>query len=269
MVDQNLRIKLTYQFRVRTTFFGLICCALFLIMPCAFAQINQLSTKSEQSIGITLASYKYDEPGYMTLKANKVGIDFSGTYSFGSQWPYPEQSWFVHAELQALNGKADYQSSISGSIDNTPNRSVEARALVGKDLALADSVLAAYVGLGYRHLYSNIGYKRSSTYTTLPIGITHKMRMSEQAQLHTTVEYMHLLSGNHKVNLPSQEVTLDQKRGHGLRLSVMHRQNKWSVGPTVTYWNMAQSEVGGTLPISVYEPKNKTMELGIKGAMRF
>jgi hypothetical protein len=78
---------------------------------------------------------------------------------------------------------------------------------------------------------------------------------------------MHLLSGEHKVNLLSQNVKLNQRRGYGLRLSVMRLQDAWSMGPTLTYWNMAQSEVGGVLP--VYEPQNKTIELGFKGAYRF
>jgi len=76
-----------------------------------------------------------------------------------------------------------------------------------------------------------------------------------------------LLSGQHKVNLLSQNVSLNQKSGYGLRLSSMYRLDAWSVGPTLTYWNMDQSEVGGVLP--VYEPKNKTYELGLKGAYRF
>lgn len=245
----------------------LACSAVSLLVPNAFAQNADLSTKSEKSVGLTISSYKYEEPSYMTLKATKVGIDLSGTYALASQWPNPQQGWFVKGELQMLSGKADYESPISGSIGNTPNRSVEVRALVGKDFELGGAVVAPYVGLGYRHLYSDIGYKRTSTYNTLPLGVTHKMSTSGQSQLHTTVEYMHLISGAHKVNLPLQNVNLDQRRGYGLRLSVMHRQDTWSVGPTLTYWNMDASDVGGLFP--VYEPKNKTYELGFKGAYRF
>ena len=241
--------------------------ALFVVAPSTFAQNEALASKSENSVGITLSSYKYDEPSYMTLKANKVGIDFSGTYAFGSQWPNPQQNWFVKGEFQTLSGKADYQSPFSGAISNTPNRSFELRALVGKDFEVGGVVFAPYVGLGYRHLYSNIGYERTSTYNTLPIGVTHKMSTSGLTQLHTTVEYMHLLNGVHKVNLLSQNVSLDQRRGYGLRLSVMRRQEAWSMGPTLTYWNMPQSDVAGVLP--VYEPQNKTIELGFKGAYRF
>jgi hypothetical protein len=267
MASKHLLFQLPKLLRVPNAAQLLMCGAMYLFVPNAFAQTAELATKSEKTVGLTLASYKYDEPSYMTLKANKVGIDFSGTYAFGSQWPNPQQSWFVKGEFQTLSGKADYQSPFSGAISNTPNRSVEVRALVGKDFEVGRAVFAPYVGLGYRHLYSNIGYERTSTYNTLPIGVTHKMSSSGLAQLHTTVEYMLLLSGVHKVNLLSQNVSLDQQRGYGLRLSVMLRQDSWTIGPTLTYWNIPQSEVAGVLP--VYEPQNKTLELGFKGAYRF
>lgn len=267
MATKQLLLQLFKPMNVTRAAHSLVWGALCLLASSAFAQSSDLATKSEKTVGLTLSSYKYDEPSYMTLKANKVGIDFSGTYAFGSQWPNPQQSWFLKGEFQSLSGKADYQSPFSGAISNTPNRSVEVRALVGKDFEIGGAVFAPYVGLGYRHLYSNIGYERTSTYNTLPIGLTHKMSTSGLAQLHTTVEYMHLLNGDHKANLLSQNVRLDQRRGYGLRMSVMHRQDAWSMGPTLTYWNMSQSEVGGFLP--VYEPLNKTLELGFKGAYRF
>jgi hypothetical protein len=267
MATKQLLLQFSKRMSAHNVAQWLSCGAMFLLVSSAFAQNAELATKSEKTVGLTLASYKYEEPSYMTLKANKLGIDFSGTYALGSQWPNPQQGWFLKGEFQTISGKADYQSPFSGAITNTPNRSVEIRALVGKDFEVGGAVFAPYVGLGYRHLYSNIGYERSSTYNTMPIGVTHKMSTSGLAQLHTTVEYMHLLSGEHKVNLLSQNVSLGQRRGYGLRLSVMHRQDAWSMGPTLTYWNMPQSEVSGVLP--VYEPQNKTLELGFKGAYRF
>lgn len=267
MVAKRLLLKLSNLKSTLNAMHLFVYSASCLLVPSAFAQNVELATKSEKTVGLMLSSYKYDEPSYMTLKAIKVGIDFSGTYALGSKWPNSEQSLFVRGEFRTLSGKADYESPFSGSLSNTPNRSIEVRALLGKDFDVGGAMLAPYIGLGYRHLYSDIGYKRTSTYTTLPVGITHKMRMSGQDQLHTTFEYMHLLSGEHKVNLLSQNVSLNQKSGYGLRLSTMYRFDTWSVGPTLTYWNMDQSEVGGVLP--VYEPKNKTYELGFKGAYRF
>lgn len=267
MVINKLLRKPFKSISVLDCIYCLVCIAVCCFASSAFAQNIELASKSEKTVGFTVSSYKYDEPSYMTLKAKKLGIDFSGTYVLGSQWPNLQQGWFAKGEFQTLSGNADYQSPFSGAISNTPNRSVEVRALVGKDFDVGGVVFAPYVGLGYRHLYSDIGYERTSAYNTLPIGVTHKMSTSGLAQLHTTVEYMHLLSGKHKVNLLSQNVSLEQRHGYGLRLTVMHRQEAWSIGPTVTYWNMPRSEVAGVLP--VYEPQNKTLELGFKGAYRF
>lgn len=232
-----------------------------------FAQNNDLTTKAENSFTLSLSNYKYDEPGYMKLKTPKTGLAYSGIHAFGAAWPNPNQAWFLRTDLSYLSGGADYQSPISGNISNTPSWYLEARVLFGKDIQMGSYVLAPYVGVGYRHLYSDIGYQRDSYYTNLPIGVTHKVKLDNQAQLLTTFEYMHLLKGQQQVKLATQNVSLDQKSGYGIRASMLRRQNQWSFGPTLTYWHIDQSEVGGTIP--VFEPKNKTLELGIKGAYHF
>lgn len=246
---------------------SLILVGIFLCISSATAQTPDLATKSENSYVLSLSKYKYDEPGYMTLKAQKIGLAYSGTYAFGTAWPNPNATWFLRTDLSYSSGGADYKSPISGNISNTPSWYLEARALFGKDIQMGSYVLAPYLGVSHRHLYSNIGYQRDSYYTTLPIGVTHKVKLDNQAQLLSTFEYMHLLKGQQKVKLATQNVSLDQKSGYGIRTSILRRQNQWSFGPTLTYWNFDQSEVGGAIP--VFEPKNKTLELGIKGAYHF
>jgi hypothetical protein len=115
-------------------------------------------------------------------------------------------------------------------------------------------------------LFSDLGYERTSNYTTMPIGFTHKVKLADNSQLHTRLEYTHLLSGVQKVQL-IQNVSMDQKSGYGLRFSMLRRFDTWSLGPTLTYWKLGQSEVGGLTPL--YEPKNKTLEIGLKGAFHF
>lgn len=242
-------------------------CAAALASPCAGAQSADLATKTEAQLGVSLSSYKYEEPSYMNLKATVLGLDYSGTYAFGAQWPQTNSAWFVQGDLRYANGKADYQSPISGSISGTPNWYMEARGLVGKDLNMGSYMLAPYIGLGYRHLYNNVGYTRDSYYTTLPIGVTHKMHLDDRSQLWTTVEYMHLLNGVQKTKLVTQNVSLDQHKGSGLRLSVMKRLEHWSMGPTLTYWRINASDIAGSPP--VLEPQNNTVELGLKLAYRF
>ena len=242
-------------------------CAAALTTPCAWAQSADLATKSGAELGLSLSSYKYEEPSYMNLKATTLGFDYSGTYAFGAQWPQTNSAWFVQGDLRYASGKADYQSPISGSISGTPNWYMEARGLVGKDFNKGSYMLSPYIGLGYRHLYNNLGYTRDSYYTSLPIGLTHKMNLDDRAQLWTTVEYMHLLSGVQKTKLATQNVSLDQHKGSGWRFSVMKRFENWSMGPTLTYWRIPASDVGGSP--AIVEPQNNTLELGLKLAYRF
>jgi hypothetical protein len=239
--------------------FSMIC------MPTT-AQNISLATISENTLGISLPRYKYDEPGYMKLKATKLGFDFSSTYAPGSKWPNTSDAWFYTTQLSYFAGNADYTSPISGNLNKTPHWFYEARLLAGKDIDMDTYVLSPYLGVGYRHLFNDLGYERTSNYTTLPIGITHKVKLADKSLLHTTLEYMHLLSGVQNVKL-IQNISMDQKSGFGLRFSMLKRYDAWSLGPTLTYWSLGQSEVGGLTPI--YEPKNKTLELGIKGAMHF
>jgi hypothetical protein len=234
----------------------------------AAAQTTGLATASENTFGISASNHKYDEPGYMTLKATKLGLDFSSTYAPGAKWPYnASDAWFYKAQLSYASGKADYTSPISGNLNNTPHWYYEARALMGKDIDMGSYVLSPYAGLGYRHLYNNLTYDRVSNYTTLPVGFTHKINLADQSQLHTTFEYMHLLSGEQKVKLGNQTYNLDQRSGYGIRLDMSRRFSTWSMGPTLTYWHLGQSEVG--YPTPLYEPKNNTLEIGLKGAYRF
>ena len=93
-----------------------------------------------------------------------------------------------------------------------------------------------------------------------------------QAQLHTTVEYSHLLQGRQEAKLSDvgpgfTDVSLCQRKGYGLRFSSMAKFDKWSVGPALIVWRIKPSEVGGTPP--VIEPKNNTVEFGIKAAYHF
>lgn len=233
----------------------------------AMAQDTDLATKTESAIGVSLSKYKYDEPGYMQLNANKVGLHYSGTYAFGSTWPDPSATWFLRTDLHYSAGSADYQSPVSGHLANTPHWYYEASVSVGKDIQMDGYVLAPYVGLGVRHLLSDLGYKRDSHYTTLPLGVTHKIKLADRSQLLTSVEYMHLLRGQQKAQLVLESVSLGQTKGYGLRLSMLKRYPSWSVGPVFTYWNIGQSEVGGVIP--VFEPHNKTTELGIVAAYHF
>lgn len=245
-----------------------------------------LATVTESAVGISLVDYKYDEPkrtgfpnGVMTLKATMLSLDYSGTYAFTPQWPNTGQGWFVRGEFQYAVGDADYSSPVSGTLNGTENWYYEIRGQLGRDFQMKGYVLAPYIGLGFRHLYHDLkgltsagtrGYRRENDLQTASVGFTHRMQLSGGARLSTTFEYMHLLKGVQTSKFSDRgtgkaDAEMDQNSGHGLRLSSMWRSDKWSLGPTLTHWNIKDSEVvRGDL-----EPKNTTTEIGFKTSYHF
>jgi hypothetical protein len=258
-------------------------CHIFLVSLCSSmfamtllpAQGADLESKTEHSVGISLFKYTYMEPNVMTLKAQNIGFEYAGTYAFGSQWPSQGKSWFIGGDIRYATGAADYESPISGTVSDTPNRYVEGRLILGKDFDMGTYVLAPYAGLGLRLLHNDLrrhpgGYRRDNSYSTVPLGVVHRIKLSDQSVLSTTVEYSHLLSGTQKAQLTDtklhpENVSLDQNKGHGFRLAMMLRIANMSFGPTVSYWNIAKSDVYK----GWYEPANTTREIGLKAQYHF
>ena len=249
----------------------------------ALAQKAGLATKTANEIGVSVSSYKYTEPGVMSIKATKIGFDYSGTYAIGGEWPNRSAGWFVRGDARFATGKGDYTSPATGSINNRPDWYYEFRGMIGKDFELGDYTLSPYAGLGYRYLFNDlrgtsttgaVGYRRESNYLTLPIGLTHKMNLDNQKQLLTTLEYSYLISGRQQSKLSDTaiagqtDVNLKQRTGYGLRLGTMVRFDTWSVGPSLAWWRINESD-RSSAPLLISEPRNNTYEFGVKGAYHF
>jgi hypothetical protein len=257
---------------------ALACC--LTALP-ALAQRGELATRTGNEIGVTASSYKYTEPGNISIKAAKVGFDYSGTYAIGSEWPNRNDGWFVRGDLRFATGKGDY-SGISGTLNNRPDWYYEIRGLIGKDFRFGDYTLSPYAGLGYRYLFNDLrgvtstgagGYRRESNYTTIPVGVTHKMNLANQAQLLTTAEYSFLARGRQEsklsdANPANQDVSHTQRSGYGLRLGTMVRFATWSVGPSLILWHVKESDRANNAPLTV-EPRNNTYEIGVKALYHF
>jgi len=247
----------------------------------ALAQSAELATKTGNEIGVTVSSYKYTEPGNMSIKAAKFGFDYSGTYAIGSEWPNRSNGWFVRGDLRFATGKGDYSSGLSGTLNDRPDWYYEIRGLVGKDFYFGDYTLSPYAGLGHRYLFNDLrgvsstgaqGYRRESNYSTLPVGVIHKMNLANQAQLLTAVEYSYLVRGRQNAKLSdsnpaTQDVSLTQRSGYGLRLGTMVRFATWSVGPSLILWRINESDRVNAALTS--EPRNNTYEFGVKVVYNF
>lgn len=245
------------------------------------AQAVDLATRTGNELGVTVSGYKYTEPDKMSIKATKIGFDYSGTYAIDSEWPNRNQGWFVRGDLRFATGKGDYVSGLSGTLNNLPDWYYEIRGLIGTDFHFADYTLSPYAGLGYRYLFNDLrgvsstgalGYRRESRYSTLPLGVTHKMNLANQTQLLTTVEYSYLIRGRQDstlsdTNPATQDVSVTQRSGYGLRLGTMVRYPTWSVGPFLSLWHINESDRVGALLTT--EPRNNTVEFGVKGVYHF
>lgn len=267
-----------------------------LLLLLAFAQFSQaqsdtqeddfLSTKSANVLGLTVSGYQYKEPApNVVINAALMGLDYSGTYAF-------ENDWFMRADARFAYGSAKYNGS--GSQSGIPYSYYDLRGLFGLDLRfpeMGDFVIAPYTGIAYRYLFDNQGgqtssganaYQRSSAYVYVPIGVTHSIRVNEVHKLETALEYDYLVQGTQVSHLSQaspwlSDVTNQQYRGYGLRLSSFYSVDSWSFGPYTNYWNIRNSNlvpqsvtVNGVRYTSTwYEPANTTLEVGLKLAYIF
>lgn len=261
---------------------------LYIVSGAAFAQDVSVSigTQTGNTLGLTLSGYQYKEPSLgVTISAPLVGVDYTGTYAF-------DNDWFVRADARYAYGSAKYSGS--GTQSNIPYSYYDLRGLFGYDFSFSEVggfVLAPFTGIGYRYLFDNQAgptssgansYNRTSNYLYLPIGVTHRMQVNDTHKLETVFEYDYLIQGT-QVSYLSQagsylpDVTNQQFRGYGLRLSSMYQFSEWSIGPYVTYWNIQNSNsVTNTITVNrvnyrltAYEPANNTIEAGIKVTYSF
>lgn len=254
------------------------------------AETPDLSTKTNNEIGFSLSAYRYQEPELMSLKGVKIGADLRTTKAL-------QKEQFIRGELRYAFGIADYNSNGTGSSSGEPDLYIEARGLAGNDWAYNDDVIAAYAGLGYRYLFNDgrgisctvsqcyWGYRRESNYFYLPVGVIYRGTLNDQARLVSTLEYDHLLLGKQISRLSDggqgdSDATNTQNKGYGLRLNIMYEKDNWSAGPYLNYWSIEQSDIvpsikngvqvyKNSVPMGWAEPKNNTVEFGVRTSKQF
>jgi hypothetical protein len=259
----------------------LITLAVFSVTTTVSAEPSTLNTQTGYNIGVSSSYYQYKEPGLISLKGGKIGLDLRATQVF-------QNGMFIRGDLRYAFGLVDYNSKDTGSATGEPDWYIEVRSLFGKDWVINENAaLSPYMGLGYRYLFNdgrgitstgNGGYRRESNYFYLPVGLIYRNALNDQARLVSTLEYDHLLEGRQISRLSDvgggySDFTNNQHQGYGLKLSVMYQKNNLAIGPYVDYWNIAQSEsvflyINGRL-FKAEEPKNNTVEFGVKASYQF
>lgn len=242
----------------------------------AYGQQPGLKTRPGMELGVSLADYKYEEPSLaVTLKGYKSGLDFS---AIGNA----SDDWFIRGDARYETGNTDYTGS--GTKSGNPDWYYELRGTVGRDFDQGTYDLSPYLGLGYRYLFNDlrgrsstgaVGYRRTSQYTYVPVGATHRLKLESNARLATTFEYDYLIKGQQTSYLTDTaiagygDVVNKQRTGHGIRGSMYYEKNNWSFGPWFQYWNINQSDTASAGLVTGFEPKNKTTEIGLRLGFRF
>jgi hypothetical protein len=241
--------------------------------------VNTLETKTGHEIGVTLSHYRYNEEdgNNSHITSRKMGFDY--TYSWKDT-----SDIFAKFDFRMAAGKAHYSSNHAGTQSYNRDWYSEVRVLAGKDIHVDSYVLAPYAGLGYRHLLSDStgltstgaeGAELQSNYFYLPIGVTHRMELPNNAQLVTTFEYDYLIEGEQTINFSEQSIGLrdaknTQNSGYGMKLSSMYKTEEWAFGPYLTYWNIEKSDTV-RIAYGTYftQPKNETTEMGVRVSYAF
>ena len=255
--------------------------ALF-IPTITYAELSPLQTQTGNNISLSLSSYQYHEPGFMSLKGSKIGLDMLST----KVW---QSGQFIRGDLRYAFGTVDYNSNGTGSATGEPDWYIEARGLVGKDWMVKGMMLSPYTGVGYRYLFNDArgmsstgawGYRRESNYFYLPIGLIDRIRLNDQSRLEIKLEYDYLLAGKQISSLADtglrySNATNNQSSGYGGKLSIMYEKSKWAIGPYAYYWNIGESDItpeiryGNPTGRGLLEPKNNTVEFGFKVSQQF
>jgi hypothetical protein len=239
------------------------------------AERSALDTRSGWELGAQAARYRYEEPGLMWLKGDRVGVSAAYTARGVNDF---------HARIEARYSYArlDYQGS--GTIADVPDHLFELRGIFGRDLRAGGVVWVPFVGLGYRSLYNDlrgtsstgaIGYRRLSRYWYVPMGVGLRIGIGEGLVLAPQIEYDAFTNGKQRSYLGDtgigfNDVTNRQRRGRGYRAQLMVEGRRWSFGPWLHYWKVRDSDIQ---PIGLgfvgMEPENWTRESGVELRYRF
>jgi len=234
-----------------------------------------LKTTDGFEIGAQVSSYTYEEPGLMDMKGAKLGLTGSAAKNLGNDW-------YAVGDARFAFGEVEYTGS--GTKSGNPDQLWDLRVVGGRDFAAGGPALSPYAGLGYRTLFNDLrgatstgaaGYRRTSEYVYLPLGVTHRFQTNSVSRISTSLEYDYLISGRQTTYLSDVDAGLgdpvnQQKNGYGVRLSSAYEKKDWSVGFFYYYWNIAESEKHYLSSlVYVYEPKNNTNEYGVQVKYRF
>ena len=241
----------------------------------ALAAQDFLGTRSGWQVGGQLARYHYEEPDFIWIKGNRLGV--TGAYTATN-----EKRVYGRIEARWSYGELDYQGS--GTLQGVPDHLLEVRLLGGRDYPRGSLVWSPYAGAAFRYLHNDLrgitstgqrGYRRESYYFYVPLGVTLRMPLGRSWALAPQLEYNGFVRGVQRTHLSDtglgfNDISNRQHRGRGYRAQLMVEGERWTFGPWLHYWNIRDSDIRPIGPgLGGLEPANWTRESGAELRYRF
>ncbi|HEV2079696.1 MAG TPA: hypothetical protein VGR19_07360 [Allosphingosinicella sp.] len=262
-------------------------CGLLLLSP---AQADaQTQTRKGFEIGAEVFDYSYRErfEGETVAKDDGTfgGATVSYTAGLGGNFVF-------RPKLSIDYGSVDY-SSEDGEIKNVRQSIYQLELQVARDFQLGrTATITPFIGLGSRLLNDNSGgketedgfqgYDREVSYAYVPLGAAVTTQIAASNTLTLSAQYNWVVGGDAESKFSAidpefPDLKLEIPGGHGLEASAVvgipvgRRQLR--VGPFVRHWDIQRSdsqrfEEDGEV-LELFEPKNRTTELGVRLSLSF
>ena len=247
----------------------------------AFAFYSQIVLSAELTFDMTSYSYReVDQNGNFFMEDKSAPFLFSvGIRNWGDDKSIAKKrssNWMSLYTLEYSFGNVDYTSAGTGTMKKEYYKS-RLEYYVSTISKVGANDLKPFIGLGYRDLLDDSGFKQSSTnhlgydrlsqYFYMPIGAI--WYMSETLSLKSQYNYFilgkqtsflnEILPNNYSINPENT-----QSIGWGVDLTLRSKlNNKWSTYGFFRSWNIEDSDLTSCSPLTYcMEPKNQTHEIG-------
>ena len=252
-----------------------------IIVSISFVVYSNVALSAELTLDLTSYSYReVDQNDNFFMEDKSSPLLFSlGIRNWGDNKSISKAGGFNWISLYTLEysfGNIDYSSAGTGTMKKQYYKGRLEYYLSTSSKVGANDLLP-YIGLGYRDLLDDSGYKTSSTnhlgydrlsqYYYVPIGAI--WYISDSLSLKS--QYNYLIEGKQisylREILPNEySVNLEniQRAGYGIDLTLRSKLNsKWSTYGFFRSWNIEDSDaVSCSALIYCMEPKNQTHEIG-------
>ena len=252
-----------------------------IIVGILFANYSQIVESAELTLDISSYSYReVDQNDNFFMEDKSAPFLYGvGIRDWGDEKKNPivrNTNWMLLYTLEYSFGNIDYTSAGTGTMKKQYYKG-RFESYIGTNRVVGANDLLPYIGVGYRDLLDDSGFKTSSTnhlgydrlsqYYYIPLGAI--WYISESLSLKS--QYNHLIEGKQTSflnevlpNTYSINPQNTQRLGWGIDLTLrLKLNNKWSSYGFYRSWSIEDSDLVTCSPlIYCMEPKNQTNELG-------